>query len=213
MKIAFEERKIIGKKVKSLRDEGKTPVVCYGKNEDVGVYSVSTNELIRVLSSDEVVIETEGSLSGKQVLVHSIDKHPLSGEPIHVDFLFVDKNQKVQHEVVLEIIGESDAVKALGGQMIIVSDKVVIESLPQDIPSHIDVNISTLENIGSHITAGNIILPNNVILITNPDEILVSIVEQGQEEEYNERNIDEIEVVGQRGKKDDSDAIDDEGAN
>ena len=202
MKIIFEERKVTGKKVASLRAAGKTPVVCYGNGENVGIYSVATKELSSVFSSEEVVFDTDGALPGKQVLIQSIFKHPLSGDPLHIDFLFVDKRQKVQHDVPLEIVGESPAVKAYGGQMIVVSDKVVIESLPQDIPSHIDIDISILEEIGSHVTAGDIKLGNGVTLITSPDDILVSIVEQVQEEEETEMNINEIEVVGQKGKKD-----------
>ena len=209
MKVALAKRDILGKKVKTLRMQGWIPVVCYGNKEESMPYSVDTKAFKKLLGSDEVVFETEGDVTDKQVLVQAVDYHPVSGEPIHVDFLFVDATHEVEHEVSIEVEGEAPAVKTYNGQMLLTLDKIQIRALPQHIPGHVSVDVVTLEEIGSRLLASDIVLPENVTLVTSPDEIIVSIVEESQEEEEQEIETDEdylskIEVTGKGGKKEES---------
>ena len=172
MKAALTKRSVLGKKVHTLRRQGQTPVVCYGNEEESVPYSIDTKMLKKLLSSDTVVFETEGDITDKQVLVQDIDYHPVSGEPLHVDFLFVDATHEVEHEVPVEIEGESPAVKSHNGQILITLDKIEIRALPQHIPGRVTADISVLKEIGSRLLASDIPLPDNVTLITNPDEIV-----------------------------------------
>ena len=212
MKITFTKRSITGKKVAILRKQGKIPVICYGNKEATEPYSVDAKAIKTTLSSDAVVFETDGDLQGKQVMVQSIANHPVSGEPLHIDFLFVDATNEVTHEVSVHIEGEAPAEKAHNGQVLLTLDKIEVRALPQHIPSQVVADISELEEIGSRLTASAISLPENVTLVTNPNEIVVSIVEEVQEEEETETDEDylsKIEVAGKGGKKEDEDAADD----
>jgi len=215
MKIAFAKRELFGKEVAGLREQGQVPVVCYGNQEESQSFAVEAKMLKKALASDAMVFETEGDLSGKQVMVQDIAYHPVSREPIHLDFLFVDATHEVTHEVSIHIEGESPAEKAYGGQVLATLDKVEVRALPQHIPSQVTVAVDGLEEIGSRLTASDIPLPDNVTLVTNADEIIVSIVEESQEEEQ-EPEIDEdylskIEVTGKGGKKEDEEAAEDGG--
>ena len=204
MKIDFANRIVLGKKVADLRESGETPVVCYGGKEQSKSYSINTKMLKKMISSDEVVITTGGDLQGKQVILQDLAVHPVSGMPMHADFLFVDAKHEVEHEVPIRIEGESPAVKTHGGQIVIALDKVYVRALLQNIPGHLTISVSSLEEIGSHIVASDIELPNNVDLVTNPTEIVISIVEQAPEEEEEtaeELDIENIEVTGKGGKK------------
>ncbi len=204
MDLTFTKRNVFGRKVFLLRSEGQTPVVCYSDGSEAESYSVSTKSLKKILSTEQVVITADGDLSGKQVMLQDIAVDPLSGTPIHADFLFVDTKHEVEHEVPVYIIGEAPSVKKQDGQMIVTLDKVTIRALPQDIPGHVDADVSSLEHIGAHLTAADLPLPASVILVTNPQEIVVSIVEQSQEEEKettDETYMDTIEVAGKKEKK------------
>ena len=206
----------MGKKVATLREQGQTPVVCYGNKQKSTPYSIDTKTLKTLLESDNVMFETEGDVQGEQVLVQDIDYHPVSGEPIHVDFLFVDTTHEVEHEVPIQVEGESPAVKTHGGQVLITLDKIEIRALPQHIPSQVIADVSTLEDIGSRLLVSDIALPDNVTLITNPDEIIVSITEESQEEEEEQETetdedyLSKIEVTGKGGKKEEESGEDGE---
>ena len=205
MKIQLEDRSIVGKKLGSLRKEGMTPAICYGNKQDSKMCSVKTQELINILKSDEVVLETDGAIKGMSVLIQDISFHPVSNIPQHIDLLFVDANTEVESDVQINIIGEAMAVKVGDGQLLSVKDTILISALPQDIPGHLDVDVSELKEVHSHLTAGDIKLPQGVTLVTNPEEIILSIVEQTkeeEEEEVNEFNADEIEISSPKGKQD-----------
>lgn len=205
MKITLAKREITGKKVAGLRTQGQTPVVCYGNKEKPQSYSIATKTLKTALMSDSVVFETDGDVSGKQVMVQDVAYHPTTEEPLHVDFLFVDATHEVTHEVPVQVEGEAPAEKAHGGQVLVTLDKIEVRALPQHIPSQVIADVSGLEEIGSRLTASDIPLPENVTLVTNPDEIIVSIVEESQEEEEepetDEDYLSKIEVTGKGGKK------------
>ena len=212
MKIAFAKREVTGKKVAGLRKQGQTPVVCYGNKEEPQSYAVATKALKTVLASDSMVFETGGDAPGKQVMIQDIAYHPTTEEPIHVDFLFVDATQEVTHEVPVQVEGEAPAEKTHNGQVLVTLDKIEVRALPQHIPSQVIADISTLAEIGSRLTASAIPLPENVTLVTNADEIIVSIVEESQEEEEptetDEDYLSKIEVTGKGGKKDAEDGED-----
>ena len=205
MKIAFLKREVVGKKVAGLRAQGQTPVVCYGNQEKPQPYTINTKTLKTALTSDKVVFETDGDVSEKQVMVQDIAYHPITEEPLHVDFLFVDATQEVTHEVPVHIEGEAPAEKAHGGQVLVTLDKIEVRALPQHIPSQVIADVSGLKEIGSRLTASAIPLPENVTLVTNADEIIVSIMEESQEEEQetetDEDYLSKIEVTGKGGKK------------
>lgn len=205
MKIAFAKREVTGKKVAGLRTQGQTPVVCYGNKEEPQSYTIDTKTLKTVLASDNMVFETDGDVSGKQVMVQDIAYHPTTEEPIHADFLFVDATQEVTHEVPVQVEGEAPAEKAYGGQVLATLDKIEVRALPQHIPSQVIADVSGLQEIGSRLTASDIPLPENVTLVTNADEIIISIVEESQEEEEqpetDEDYLSKIEVTGKGGKK------------
>ena len=208
MKVQLEERTVKGKKNADLRDSGTTPVVCYGPREDSVLCGVKTKDLIKILNSDEVVFDTEGFVNDKKVLIQDVSFHPVLNVPTHVDFLFVDATHEVEHEVTIEIVGEAPGVKTHGGQLIVARDNVIVKALPQDIPGHLEIDISGLEEIHSHFTAGDIKLPSSVTLVTSPEEIIVSIAtvqEEKEDETTNEINMDDIEVSSQKGKQEEGD--------
>ena len=112
-------RKVTGKKVKQLRLNGITPVHLYGGVENSATLQVQSSDLRRLLlnvgGNVPITIEVEGTEGENICFVREVQRHPVSDEVIHVDFLRVDADQKVTAEVPIILDGEAPAVRNLGG--------------------------------------------------------------------------------------------------
>ncbi len=203
MKLAFKQREVVKRsKLDSLRESGRVPVVCYGGGKKNATFSVSLKDLCDVITSDDIILKAEGDLEDT-VIIKSVEYNPLDDTPIHVDFLFVDDKHEIIHDVPIRVVGESPAVKSMGGLLIIASDSISIRALPQDVPGHIDVDVSQLEEIGSHFTASDLKIDSKLTLVTNKDEVLISISAPKEEEEEptEEISMEDIEVTNKAGIK------------
>ena len=129
--------------------------------------------------STVVTVKTEGG--DKDTLIHAIEYHPVSGEPLHADFYIIEKNKPVQVHVPLEFEGEAPAVKQLGGNLVKVLHEIEIEALPKDLPQEIKVDISSLATLDSQLTVADIKLPAGVTAITDLLEVVASISTAGEE--------------------------------
>jgi large subunit ribosomal protein L25 len=193
-----------GKGVSALRAAGRVPAVLYGPKDVPETISLSSSELDSFLKKEgeSSVLTLEGDGIKKDVLIQDIQTHPVSGRIEHVDFYVIDRTKKVQVSVPLEFVGEAPAVKTLGGVLVKVLHELEIESLPQDIPQSIKVDVSGLADFESSIHAREIILGDGVTLVTNPEEIVV-LAEAPREEEPEEKPADattiaDIERVGEK---------------
>ena len=208
MKLAFTEREVFGKKVAALRRGGVLPVVCYGNAETPKHCTLPLRSFEQLLATDEVLIEGDGVLSGKKVVLQSFEVHPVTGIPLHADFLFVDAKHAIEHEVPIHITGEAPAVKVAGGEIIVVLGEVLLRGLPQDIPGHLEAEVGGLTEIGAHLLASDLKLPKGLELLTNPEEIIISIVGASEEEESaGPVDMETIEVAG-KGKKKEGESAD-----
>jgi len=114
-------------------------------------------------------------------LIHEVQTHPVTDEPIHVDFLAIDMNKKIKVNVPLEFVGIAPAVKSGIGNLVKVMHEVEVEALPKDLPHNLTVDVSRLENLESLITLADIKLPAGVVLTANLTDVVASIVEQKEE--------------------------------
>ncbi|HYF05435.1 MAG TPA: 50S ribosomal protein L25 [Patescibacteria group bacterium] len=161
-----------------IRNQGRIPAVVYGpntKNEHVTVNSGEFEKLLRKAGENSVVELKDNNGKTHPVLIHDVQKHYLTGKPIHVDFYVVDLSKKVTTHVPLEFIGTSLAVKSLGGTLVKLKNDVTIESLPMNIPHTLEVDLSKLSTFDDHITASDLSIPAGAVLITDPSEILAKV--------------------------------------
>ena len=83
--------------------------------------------------------------------------------------------EEIETEVELMFVGESEAVKALGGVLVKSISKVEVKCLPADLPSHIDVDISVMKTFEDHITIKDLKIPKGVEINLEP-EVIVALV-------------------------------------
>jgi large subunit ribosomal protein L25 len=160
----------------NLRAAGAMPAVLYGPKESATPITIDLRTFERLFkkAGETTLVKLTGIGEDKDTLIHEVQFHPVTDKPLHADFLVLEKGKKVTLNIPLEFVGAAPAEK-LGHIVTKVLHEVEIEVAPHEIPQHLEVDISTLENVGDHMTAKEIALPASAELKTDPEEILVSI--------------------------------------
>ncbi len=184
-----------------LRSSGSIPAVFYGPKEDSTPISLDYIQFNKILSEngESGVISLTGDAGDHDVLIHDISRDPVSGRISHIDFYVMEKGKKVKVNVPVEFVGVSAAVKEMGAILVKVMHEVEVEAMPKDLPHNLEVDISKIIDLDSHVTAGDIKLPSGVILVTEAEEI-VALAKMPKEEEEETAPVDlssiEVEKKG-----------------
>ena len=176
---------------RKLRLENKVPAVLYHSGVEGTSLSVEKNELYKALKTGQFIFEIKVGDKEQFVLVKEVQYHPVTDEIIHVDFQQVKEDQKISLEVPLRTEGESEGVK-LGGILVQLLNVVTINCKPSNVPEALSVDISDLE-MNSSLFVKDIILPDDVEMVTAEDIAVVSVQEPKKEEEVVEEVFEEGE--------------------
>lgn len=178
IQLKSQARDIKTQQPKKIRKQGLIPAVLYGHNVANQNLTISFNEFERVFrkAGESTIIEllTEDGKT-HPVLIHDVQAHYLQSTPEHVDFYEVSMTEKLQAGVALEFIGESNAVKAMGGTLVKVLNEIEVECLPADLPHNIVVDISSLKTLEDVITVKDLKIPAKVTVITAEEELVVKV--------------------------------------
>lgn len=161
-----------------LRAEGRVPGVVYGLGRDAVSVTVSWPELRRVLTTEAglnalITLDVDGEQD--LTIVKDLQRDPVRREVLHVDFLRINRDVKVDVEVPVNLVGEAKAVESAKGIIEHVIVLVPIKALPADIPNELTIDISSLE-IGGVVTAGDIEVPAGVTIELDPETAIVAAV-------------------------------------
>ena len=183
--IQAEKREVIGKKVKILRREGKLPAVIYGHGIDPIsiVLDLRTASQIMAKASSSTLVTIE--LGGKQypTLVREKQLDYIRNSLIHVDFLSVSMTEKITANVGVRIEGESPAVKEYGAILVTGLTELEVECLASDLPDRFTVDVSALSEISSGIYVRDVVPPEDVEILSDPDDMIVVATAMAIEEE------------------------------
>lgn len=196
--LVAETRTETGKRSRALSSTGRMPAVVYGPKQEATPISVALADFTKVLrdAGESSVIDLSGVGSGSlQVLIHEVDLDPVTSVPRHADLYAIEKGAKVEVAIPLSFVGESPAVKA-GANLVKVMHEVEIEAAPSDLPHEIEVDISSLAEIGAQIHASDLKLPKGVELKVDAEEVvaLIQAVVEEAEEAPAAIDMDSIEV-------------------
>jgi large subunit ribosomal protein L25 len=197
------KREETGKRAKRLIASGTLPAVVYGPKQEALTISIPEKAFEKVLkeAGESSVVELSGVTSAPlQVLIHEVDRDPVTNTPRHADFYAIEKGAKVEVEVPLVFIGESPAVKA-GANLVKVLHELKIEADPANLPHDISVDISTLVEVGSHILVQDLKIPANVQVLEEAEQVVALIQEVTVEEEAPVASVDMAAIeVEKKGK-------------
>jgi len=170
-----EPRNVVGKKVKALRRAGLIPGVVYGPVIDGTIaVSVEERELLRIYKAIGLnsLLKLEWEGGSQQVFIREVQVDPVRWNPLHVDFFAPNLRIEIASSVPV-VMGEASG--DLVGLLNAVLDHVEIKGLPADLPSNIHVDVSGLTEVGQHVTAGDLDLPDGVTLVTDPETVLIAV--------------------------------------
>jgi len=179
------------------------PAVFYGpkqKSTPITVNEIEFKKIWKNAGESSIIVLKNGN-DEHEALIQDVDVHPVSGALRHADFYVIEKGKKLEVTVQLVFSGISPAVKDLGGTLVKVLHELQIEAMPKDLPREIKVDIALLTNIDSQILAKDIKLPEGVTLISGADEVVAAISVAKEEVEEPTKTLDDIEVVGAKGKE------------
>ncbi|MGB4076363.1 MAG: 50S ribosomal protein L25 [Minisyncoccia bacterium] len=182
--LAVTKREETGKRAKRLLSAGRMPAIVYGPKQESVPVSLSLPEFQKILrdSGESSVLELSGLGESLQVLIHEVDRDPVTNVPRHADLYAIEKGAKVEVAVPLSFIGESPAVKA-GASLVKVLHELEIEAAPGDLPHEISVDISSLLEIGAQIHVSQLVLPKGVTAKAEGEQVVALIQEVTVEEE------------------------------
>jgi large subunit ribosomal protein L25 len=176
-----------GKNVnRRLRNSGIIPAVLYGPGKESIAISVDPQIVQDILHSESgrnsiFTINLDGSAQNNS-MVKDYQLDPVQGELIHVDFIQIAMDRRLQLDVNIEIVGEPKGVKIGGGIMDFVTRSIEVECLPADIPESIKVDVSHLD-INDYIRVNNIEVDPKVKVLSDPEVVVVTIIPPVKEEE------------------------------
>lgn len=189
--------------METLRKKGILPAVIYGPEVKNQLLEVNLKEFEKVYKavgeSTLVPLKIEGESKEYSVLIHDVDKDPLTRMPLHVDFYQPSLEKEIEAMVPIVFEGEAPAVKNLGGTLIKNILEVNVKAFPQNLPKEIKVNIGNLNTFEDHILIKDLNVPEGVKILKDPSEIVAKVtpVEKVEEELAKpiEEKVEEVEKV------------------
>jgi large subunit ribosomal protein L25 len=181
-----------------LRHDGSVPGIVYGGGKDPIPFQVDARALRLALQHAGAVLDL--SVDGGQatpVVVKELIRHPVGGDAVHIDLLWVRLDQAIQATVVLELIGADSApgVKE-GGVLEHVTRDITVEALPNDIPDRLEHDVSEMV-IGDTVMFAELSSPPNVKLIGEDETVVATLTPPRLQIEEEPEIEEETELVGE----------------
>lgn len=177
--------------------EGFIPAVAYNKDKNVS-FALNRKEFDRAFRRQSTTGLFDITVEGGETfpaLVKTVQMDKRRRVPIHVDFYMVTYGQALEVNVPVHTSGKSKGEKE-GGLVDLVLHTLNIEAPgPRRIPQELVVDVTNL-GIGDHVTAGQVPLPEGCKLLTDPEQIVVSILHPRLSEEEMEAQAEAAKVAG-----------------
>jgi large subunit ribosomal protein L25 len=175
--LSATKRETLGKKVASLRREGFVVGNIFSKGKEstaVQVEYEKMRKMVEVAGYNHPILLDVAGTGEHLVLIKDIDRSPKTNRLQHVGFHEVRKDQKVEAEVPVELIGTSPAVLA-GNIILHVDDTILVSASPLDLPDHLEADATMLANPDDAIHASDIKLPSNVELVDDVHKVVFKV--------------------------------------
>ncbi len=183
-------REILGKKVRFLRRQGITPTHLFGHNVESVALQCDTAQLKRVLAQTGrtrlINLKIDEAKKPRNVVIREVQREPATRELLHVDFYQVSMAEKIRVEVPIVSIGEAPALKLKENFLLQELNSLSVECLPGEIPNRVDIDLTSLTEVGQAIHVKDIMLDKEGPILNNPEQLVVKI---------SVRHIEEVEEV------------------
>lgn len=179
IELTANKRGITGKKVRFLRRQGITPANLYGHGIQSTALQIETPYLKKALAqagkTSLISLKVGSAKRPYMAIVRDIQRHPVKGELLHVDFYQVRMDEKLRLEVPVGLVGKAPAVKEQGGILVHELSSIEVECLPANMPHGIELDISGLVQLDQALHVKDIPVPEGVTVLTEPDKVVAKI--------------------------------------
>jgi len=203
-------------RAKKLRGAGLVPGVLYGSGQESEPVLLNYHDLDvmakrvhgQTVMIDLNVEDAKGGQRTEKVFLRELQRDPVSEKIIHVDLYRVDLQKPIVVEVPIVGVGIPAGVK-IGGLLETLTRTISLRCLPQDVPPHLDVDISEI-NVGHSIHVSEVPWPESLDILTDGETALFTVLGKraAEEEEVaaeaaaaETEGPEEPEVIGRKKKE------------
>lgn len=189
LKLEAKTRTALGRQNQALRQQGLIPAVVYGhkiKNQNIQLNSSQFNKVFEQVGETSLIDLQIDDQKPVKVIIQDLAKDILRGSIIHADLHQIREDEELTVDVELEFVGRSKAVEEKDGILVKSLDAVKIQCLPANLIHKIEVDISALKEFGDVIYVKDLKIPNQVKVLENLDEAVVSVAAPRSDKELEE---------------------------
>ncbi|MEW6033572.1 MAG: 50S ribosomal protein L25 [Chloroflexota bacterium] len=187
VELRAQPRRVMRKKVRFLRREGTIPANVYGRGANSMPLQLDAVEVERLLaqhgSGGIISLRVEGEKHPRSAVLREVQRDALTGGLIHVDLQQVSMAEELKVEVPVVLVGEARLTKASAGVVIQTANTLMVKCLPRQIPERIEANIGELAEPGQAVHVRDLVLGEGVVVLADPEEVVVKVVAARIEEE------------------------------
>lgn len=179
MKLTAVLRAEAGKGLEQLRKDDMVPAVVYGRKiepRNIALPYLEFSKAYKQAGENTIIELSVGEGKPVNVLIHAVQMSPLRNRFIHADFFQVRMDEEIETHVPLVFIGESPAVREMGGMLMKSIEELPVKTLPSDLPHSLEVDLSTLLTFEDHITVSDIKVSDRVKIDADPNMVIASVI-------------------------------------
>ncbi|HEY6543019.1 MAG TPA: 50S ribosomal protein L25 [Ktedonobacteraceae bacterium] len=173
------QREIVGKAAKHLRSAGLIPANIYGHKEEsqaVQIDAAAFEALRRAHKTSGIIaLRMDGDSKMQTALVRHVQRNPVNGKILHIDFFRVSLTERIVMKVPLHFVGEAPGVKDESGVLLHLLDTLEVECAAQDIVNTFEVDVTSLAHIDDTLHASDVPMPQGFKLVTDPEEAIAKV--------------------------------------
>lgn len=178
--LSAQPRQVIGKQVGALRRAGNVPAVLYGKQLKqpltLQVDEKTLKTVVAKAGRNRLIKLTIDTGNPRLVLTRDVQRNPISGRIVHVDFQEVSMSEKITTDVPLVLVGTSPAVARGEGLLIHGIDSVRLRMLATDLIPQIEVDVSGLVNLNQGLYVKDLKVGDKIEILTGGEEMVAKVV-------------------------------------
>lgn len=171
------------------REGGSVPAVVYGSAMEPKNVAVDRKALFNAFREAGESTLVDLLINGDQpikVLIQDLQYDPMTSEIIHADFRVVDLTKEITAEIKLHFVGESPAIKELGGIMVHAMVEIEVRALPTALVSALEVDISKLKTFEDTIKISDLVLPAGITVVDDLNQTIALVAPPRTEAELAE---------------------------
>jgi len=172
-------REMFGKKVRFLRRQGIIPIHLFGHNVESVALQCDAAQLQRVLAQAGktrlINLKLDRAKRPRNVVVREVQRDLRTGGLLHVDFYQLRMAEKIKVDVPIVLVGEAPALKSKENTLSQELNSLTVECLPKQIPANVGVDLSPLTEAGQAIRVKDLVLDEEVTILSNPEVLVVKV--------------------------------------